>query len=51
MDRELETAPVRAMLEALNSRRFAREVSDFCSYDTALMGRVVASAGAAAGNR
>ncbi|MBF6569186.1 MAG: helix-turn-helix domain-containing protein [Candidatus Binataceae bacterium] len=51
MDRELETPPVRAMLEALNSRRFAREVSDFCSYDTALMGRVVASANAAAGNR
>jgi putative molybdopterin biosynthesis protein len=48
MDRELETPPVRAMLEALNSARFAREVSDFCSYDTALMGRVVAPVTAAA---
>jgi putative molybdopterin biosynthesis protein len=39
---EVDKAPVRAMLDTLNSRRFAREISQFCSYDTEPMGRVVA---------
>jgi hypothetical protein len=30
------------MLDTLNSRRFAREISQFCGYDTEPMGRVVA---------
>jgi putative molybdopterin biosynthesis protein len=34
--------PVRAMLDTLNSGRFAREISQFCGYDTQTMGRVVA---------
>src|SRR5260370_5866342 len=40
--REMDSAPVVAMLEALNSRRFAREVSQLCGYDTEQMGQVVA---------
>jgi len=39
---EADTPPVRAMLDTLNSRRFAREISQFCGYDTEPMGRVVA---------
>ena len=39
---EVDKAPVRAMLDTLNSRRFAREISQFCGYDTEPMGRVVA---------
>jgi len=39
---ESDKAPVRAMLDTLNSRRFAREISQFCGYDTEPMGRVVA---------
>jgi molybdopterin molybdotransferase/putative molybdopterin biosynthesis protein len=39
---EMDSAPVVAMLEALNSRRFAREVSQLCGYDTTQMGQVVA---------
>jgi molybdate-binding protein/transcriptional regulator with XRE-family HTH domain len=39
---EADKAPVRAMLDTLNSRRFAREISQFCGYDTEPMGRVVA---------
>jgi putative molybdopterin biosynthesis protein len=39
---EADKAPVRAMLDTLNSRRFAREISQFCGYDTETMGRVVA---------
>jgi putative molybdopterin biosynthesis protein len=39
---EVEKAPVRAMLDALNSGSFAREISQFCGYDTKPMGRVVA---------
>jgi len=42
LERDLGTAPVRAMLEALNSRRFAREVSQLCAYDTDQMGTVLA---------
>ena len=40
--REMDCAPVVAMLDALNSRRFAREVSQLCGYDTTQMGQVVA---------
>jgi putative molybdopterin biosynthesis protein len=39
---EVDKAPVRAMLDTINSRRFAREISQFCGYDTEPMGRVVA---------
>ena len=39
---EMDSAPVVAMLDALNSRRFAREVSQLCGYDTTQMGQVVA---------
>jgi putative molybdopterin biosynthesis protein len=44
---ELKAPPVRAMLEALNSRRFAREISQLCHYDTSEMGRIIAPAEAA----
>jgi putative molybdopterin biosynthesis protein len=37
--------PVKAMLEALNSRRFAREINQLCSYDTDQMGKVIAQIG------
>jgi putative molybdopterin biosynthesis protein len=43
--RELETAPVKAMLDTLNSRRFALEVSQLCAYDTNQMGQVSARNG------
>ncbi len=43
--RDLETAPVKAMLDTLNSRRFALEVSQFCGYDTKQMGQVSARDG------
>jgi putative molybdopterin biosynthesis protein len=39
---EADKAPVKAMLDTLNSSRFAREISQFCGYDTEPMGRVVA---------
>jgi molybdate-binding protein/DNA-binding XRE family transcriptional regulator len=39
---EAELAPVKAMLDALNSRRFAREVNQLCTYDTDQMGKVIA---------
>jgi molybdate-binding protein/DNA-binding XRE family transcriptional regulator len=45
LERENKTPPVRAMLEALNSRRFAREVSQLCAYDTSQMGKVIAPVG------
>jgi hypothetical protein len=31
------------MLDALNSRRFAREVSQLCAYDAIQMGQVIQS--------
>ncbi|HEY6419476.1 MAG TPA: substrate-binding domain-containing protein [Candidatus Binataceae bacterium] len=40
--REMDSAPVVAMLDALTSRRFAREVSQLCAYDTDRMGQVIA---------
>lgn len=42
LGREMDSAPVMTMLDALNSRRFAREVSQLCGYDTTQMGQVVA---------
>ncbi len=42
LEREMDSAPVKAMLEALNSRRFAREVSQLCAYDTDRMGQLIA---------
>jgi molybdate-binding protein len=41
MDEESESPPIRAMLDALNSRRFAREISQLCAYDTEQMGQVI----------
>lgn len=35
---ELESTPVSRMLDAISSRRFAREVAELCGYDTARMG-------------
>jgi putative molybdopterin biosynthesis protein len=35
---EMESVPVRRMLDALNSGRFAREVAQLCAYDTERMG-------------
>ena len=32
--------PIKAMLEALNSRRFARQINQLCAYDTDQMGKV-----------
>ena len=43
--RDLETAPVKAMLDTLNSRRFALELSQLCAYDTKQMGHVTARMG------
>jgi putative molybdopterin biosynthesis protein len=43
--RDLETAPVKAMLDTLNSCRFALEVSQLCAYDTNQMGQVSARNG------
>jgi len=43
--RDLETAPVKAMLDTLNSRRFALEISQLCAYDTKQMGQVSARNG------
>jgi putative molybdopterin biosynthesis protein len=42
LEREMDSAPVRAMLDALNSGSFANEVSQLCAYDTARMGQVIA---------
>ncbi len=42
LERDLQAPPVGAMLDALNSQRFAREVSQFCAYDTSQMGRTIA---------
>jgi putative molybdopterin biosynthesis protein len=42
LEREMDSPPVRAMLDALNSGSFASEVSQLCAYDTARMGQVIA---------
>ncbi len=44
-EREIEAAPIRAMMEALNSARFARELASLCGYDTSAMGQVAARLG------
>ncbi|MGH7923531.1 MAG: substrate-binding domain-containing protein [Candidatus Binatus sp.] len=41
LEHEAESAPIKAMLDALNSRRFAREINQLCAYDTAEMGQAV----------
>ncbi|MGC1678040.1 MAG: substrate-binding domain-containing protein [Candidatus Binataceae bacterium] len=40
---EMSSAPVRAMLEAINSSRFATEVAGLCGYDTHEMGALAAN--------
>jgi putative molybdopterin biosynthesis protein len=42
LEREMDSPPVRAMLDALNSGSFASEISQLCGYDTARMGQVIA---------
>jgi putative molybdopterin biosynthesis protein len=42
LEDESGKGPVKAMFEALNSQRFAREISQLCSYDTDQMGKVIA---------
>jgi len=41
-ERESGLEPVRAMLDALASGAFAREVGELCAYDTRDMGKIVA---------
>ena len=43
--REIDSAPVQIMMEALNSGALAREISGLCSYDTKQMGEVVSPPG------
>ena len=42
LKRDLDATPIKAMLEALNSRSLAREIAQLCAYDTAQMGAVMA---------
>jgi putative molybdopterin biosynthesis protein len=42
LKRDLDSLPVKAMLDALNSRSLAREVAQLCAYDTSQMGAVIA---------
>jgi putative molybdopterin biosynthesis protein len=42
LERDLASIPVKAMLDALNSRSLAREVAQLCAYDTSQMGKVMA---------
>lgn len=39
---ECELIPIKSMLDALNSGRFAREVNQLCTYVTDQMGKVLA---------
>jgi putative molybdopterin biosynthesis protein len=39
-EREIDTVPVHAMMQALNSSRLAHEIAAFCDYDTTEMGKV-----------
>jgi putative molybdopterin biosynthesis protein len=41
MEQDADSAPIKTMLDALNSRRFAREISQLCAYDTSQMGQAV----------
>ncbi|MGH7948054.1 MAG: substrate-binding domain-containing protein [Candidatus Binataceae bacterium] len=45
LERELDTPPVKAMLDALNSADFARQLSTLCAYDTSQTGKVIARIG------
>jgi molybdate-binding protein len=40
---ELASPVVKSMLDALSSQRFAREIGDFCLYETGWMGQVIAN--------
>jgi putative molybdopterin biosynthesis protein len=42
LESEREAAPVKAMMDALNSRRFAGEIGRMCAYDTDRMGDLIA---------
>ena len=42
LKRDLDSTPVKAILDALNSRGLAREVEQFCGYDTSQMGTILA---------
>jgi molybdopterin molybdotransferase/putative molybdopterin biosynthesis protein len=42
LERDFDSKPVKAMLDALSSNRFAREVNRFCAYATDQMGRTFA---------
>jgi molybdate-binding protein len=42
LEDEADLGPVKAMLDALNSRRFARQINQLCTYDTDQMGKVMA---------
>lgn len=46
---EMELPAVGAMLEALNTSRFARELSELCGYDTSRTGTIIASGARVAG--
>ena len=50
-ERELDTAPVKPLLETLNARRFAVEISQLCAYDTKHMRQVSARNGQGSGTR
>lgn len=40
LKRDLDSTPAKAILDALNSRGLAREVAQFCGYDTSQMGAI-----------
>jgi putative molybdopterin biosynthesis protein len=42
LKRDFDSTPVKAILDALNSRGLAREVAQFCGYDTSQMGTILA---------
>jgi molybdate-binding protein/DNA-binding XRE family transcriptional regulator len=42
LERDTDSIPVKALLDALNTGSFAVEVGQFCAYDTAQMGQVIA---------
>ena len=42
LEADADTVLIKSLLDALSSRRFAREISQFCGYDTEEMGHVVA---------
>lgn len=42
LESERDSAPVKALMDALNSRRFAGEIGRMCAYDTSRMGDVIA---------